>query len=557
MVHSTARITQTRPGFNNIIDRADNAPSYAPYKINMGYVYLNPAHLFKNRDNGKYTPKPTNLEAHFRRFRQGIIGIEQSFESPYGRKDIVYTDWTASGRLYRPIEESIINRFGPFVANTHTESTVSGRITTTAYNTARAIIKRHVNAGPDDVLIVEGSGMTGAINKFQRILGIRVPEKFKSFLSVPQHLRPVVFITHMEHHSNQTSWLETIADVVVIPPGEDNLCSLTNLEQLLKEYGDRPIKIASVTACSNVSGISTPYRDIAKLMHSNNGLCFVDFACSAPYVSIDMHPGDDGYLDCIFFSPHKFLGGPGTSGVLIFNKKLYQNGVPDNPGGGTVLWTNPWGGHEFLTDIEAREDGGTPAFLQTIKTALAIKLKEEMGIENMLKREHEQVAYIFPKLQSISNLHILAGEHRNRLGVISFYIDNLHHNLGVKLLNDRFGIQARGGCSCAGTYGHFLLNIDVEQSGHIVRKISAGELQAKPGWIRISIHPTTTNEELEYVCDSIKELAGHFEEWAMEYEYASHNEYVHRLIPGNDQQLIDGWFSSAQPYERVDDAAVV
>jgi selenocysteine lyase/cysteine desulfurase len=487
----------------------------------------------------------TTLEQYFQKFRDNIIGIDQEFISPFGIRKIVYTDWTASGRLYRPIEEKMMNDFGPFVANTHTETTVSGTAMTMAYHHARHIIKHHVNAGEDDILITDGTGMTGVINKFQRILGLKVPENLKAFTNVPEEKRPVVFISHMEHHSNQTSWLETIAHVEVIPACEKGLLCLDSFSALLEKYRNHPLKIASITSCSNVTGIRTPYYEVAKLMHQHNGVCFVDFACSAPYVNIDMHPAEnDAYLDAIFFSPHKFLGGPGTSGVLIFNKKLYKNMIPDHPGGGTVSWTNPWGEHKYVDNIEDREDGGTPGFLQVIKTALAVKLKEQMGVDNILKREHEIVDYVFSELGKIPNLKILAGQHKNRLGVISFYIEQLHFNLGVKLLNDRFGIQTRGGCSCAGTYGHFLLHVDKETSHQLTDKITAGNLLDKPGWIRMSIHPTTTNDEVRYVCESIRAVAENFREWAKGYNYDKcSNEFLHYEAKPSEKEMVKRWFS--------------
>ena len=487
---------------------------------------------------------PNQLEQYFNQFRKNIIGIDQEFVSPYGKQKIIYTDWTASGRLYRPIEEKMMNDFGPFVANTHTETTVSGTAMTMAYHKARNIIKDHVNANSNDVLITDGTGMTGVVNKFQRILGLKVPENLKDFIQIPAEKKPVVFISHMEHHSNQTSWLETIADVEVIPSCEEGLFSIENLKILLEKYKDRSFKIASITSCSNVTGIKTPYHEVAKLMHKNNGLCFVDFACSGPYVSIDMHPEDpDSFLDAIFFSPHKFLGGPGTPGILVFNNKLYQNMVPDNPGGGTVSWTNPWGEHKYIDNIEDREDGGTPGFLQVIKTALAIQLKEKMGIENILKREHEIVAYVFSNLGEIPNIKILAAQHQERLGVISFYVDELHFNLGVKLLNDKFGIQTRGGCSCAGTYGHFLLHVDQEASHQLVDEISLGDLLRKPGWIRMSIHPTTTNEEIKFVCESITSLAENHKDWALDYNYDKiTNEFIHKNANHLEKEMVEDWF---------------
>lgn len=488
----------------------------------------------------------TELETYFSEFRKNIIGIDQDFDSPYGRKKIIYTDWTASGRLYRPIEEKLMNEFGPFVANTHTETTVSGTAMTMAYHQARQIIKKHVNANDNDVLINTGTGMTGAINKFQRILGLKVPESLKGFVNIAEEDRPVVFITHMEHHSNQTTWLETIAKVVIIPQTEDGLVCLDEFKVLLEQYKDRKVKIASVTSCSNVTGIRTPYHTIAKMIHEFNGVCFVDFACSAPYVSIDMHPADPTEsLDAIMFSPHKFLGGPGTSGVLIFKKELYSNLVPDCPGGGTVSWTNPWGEHKYIENIEDREDGGTPGFMQVIKTALAVQLKDKMGVENMLNREHELLEYLFEEFAPIENIHILANQHQDRLGIVSFYVDKLHFNLAVKILNDRFGIQTRGGCSCAGTYGHFLLHVDQATSNALTERITLGDLLDKPGWIRMSMHPTTTNEEIAFVCQSIKDMAANHQEWALDYNYnRDTNEFIHKDAKNNERQMVADWFTN-------------
>ena len=486
-----------------------------------------------------------SLEHYFSQFRKNIIGVDQTFESPYGTQNLIYTDWTASGRMYRPIEEKLMNDFGPFVANTHTETSTSGAAMTLAYHEARNIIKRHVNAGSDDVLITEGSGMTGVVNKFQRILGLKICDSLKEYTNVPEDLKPIVFVSHMEHHSNQTSWLETIADVEVIPCDEVGLICLKSFGKLLEKYEERKLKIASITAGSNVTGIKTQYHEISKMIHANNGLCFVDFACSAPYVDIDMHPEDeDAYLDAIFFSPHNFLGGPATSGVLIFNKKLYKNVVPDNPGGGTVSYTNPWGGHDYFDDVETREDGGTPAFMQTIKIALCVQLKEKMGTDKIHDREEEINAKLFDCLESIENVHILAPNHKHRLGIFSFYVTDVHFNLIVKLLNDRFGIQTRGGCSCAGTYGHFLLNVDQQTSEAIEKQIIEGCSVEKPGWVRLSIHPTLTNKEVDFICDGLKAVCENVEEWKKEYEYDPiENDYKHKSHISIEKDLVEKWFA--------------
>ncbi|MFT4535233.1 MAG: selenocysteine lyase/cysteine desulfurase [Saprospiraceae bacterium] len=489
----------------------------------------------------------TSLETYFDQFRHNIIGQDQTFDSPYGKQRIIYADWIASGRMYAPIEKLLNEELYPYVGNTHTETTITGSSMTLAYHRAKSIIKEHVNANEHDILISSNSGMTGVVNKLQRILGLKIHEKFADRLEIPDHERPIVFCSHMEHHSNQTSWLETICDLEIIKACPKGACDLEHLQQLLEKYKDRKVKIATITSCSNVTGIFTPYYDIAKLMHQNEGLCFVDFACSAPYIDIDMHPTDEeSYLDAIYFSPHKFLGGPSSSGILLFNQKLYSNKVPDNPGGGTVDWTNPWGNHKYYDAIEAREDGGTPSFLQTMRVALSIQLKEKMSTEKIIAREHELLEIAWPKLSSIDNLHILADTHKDRLGVISFYIEDLHYNLAVKLLNDRFGIQVRGGCSCAGTYGHYLLEVSYEKSESITQTISLGDMTNKPGWIRLSLHPTMTDEEVRFICDAIKELALNHNAWAIDYKYCNKaNEFSHKDGSCGESELVEEWFSKS------------
>lgn len=483
-------------------------------------------------------------EEHFDQFRRNIVGIDHSFDSPFGRKKIVYADWTASGRLYGPIEKKMLETFGPYVGNTHSESSITGGLMTHAYHHAHAIIKKHVNANADDVLLFVGAGMTAAINKFQRLLGVKIPEKYRSSITVPENDRPVVFVTHMEHHSNQTTWYETIADVCVLDPAKNGLVDANNLRDALKRYKDRSIKIGSFSACSNVTGISSPYYELAKIMHEHNGITIVDFAASAPYVNIDMHPKNEiQRLDAIIFSPHKFLGGPGSPGVLIFNKQLYTLESPDQPGGGTVLWTNPWGEHKFSPDIEVREDGGTPGFLQAIKASLAVQLKERMGIENIAAREHELGKLMFNRMRAIPHLTILADNVEDRLCMFSFYFDNIHYNLVVKILNDRFGIQARGGCSCAGTYGHYLLHVDQQHSKSITDKIDAGDLSEKPGWVRISLHPTTTNGEAIYITDALSQIENKINLWRDDYLYDPHtNEFRHKNESGALAKMTQSWF---------------
>jgi selenocysteine lyase/cysteine desulfurase len=483
----------------------------------------------------------SELEKYFNRFRKNIIGIDAEIETPYGLKKLIYADWIASGRLYNMIERKITEEIGPMVGNTHSESTATGKAMSAAYHQAQRIVKNHVHANEEDVLIFTGTGMTSAIVKLQRIIGLKVPEQAKKFCAVSMFNnvkcsdvsnmnRPVVFLTHTEHHSNHTSWLETMAEVVVLEPSADMTVNPDALRKEIEKYRDRPLLIGSFSACSNVTGYYPPYYELAGIMHEYNGYCFVDFAASAPYVDIDMHPADKmQQLDAIFFSPHKFLGGPGSPGVLIFSKELYKNEIPDTPGGGTVKWTNRWGGYSYISDIEVKEDGGTPGFLQGIKAALAVSLKEEMGSDKIKDREKELIDIAFRELSKIKYLHILAEDIRERLGVFSFYVNNIHHNLITTLLNDRFGIQMRGGCSCAGTYGHFLLNVDFKLSKEITDKIEKGDLSMKPGWIRLSLHPTMTDNELMKIIDALKQTVENINEWQKDYWYDKHSNEFHHI----------------------------
>ena len=486
----------------------------------------------------------SNLETYFQTFKAGVIGDNYLFKSRIGEQHLLYADWIASGRLYAPIEKVMQEEIGPMVANTHSFSSETGKASTYAYKHARAIIKEHVNANQDDVLVTANTGMTGVLSHLQRVMGLRFPDAKQKKAHLAENDRPVIFISHMEHHSNHVPWHETIADVVIIKCNDQKLICPESLEAALIQYQDRTFKIGSFTACSNVTGIISPYYDLAKIMHKHGGYCFVDFAASAPYVDIDMHPEDtDARLDAIFFSPHKFLGGPGTCGVLVFNKELYKANCPDVPGGGNVQWTNPWGEYAYFQDIEVREDGGTPGFLQVMRTALSMRLKDKMKTENIEAREKELLTYCFEKLNQIPNLFILGSTEVKRIGCVSFGIQDVHYNLIVRLLNDRFGIQVRGGWSCASTYGHYLFDYDENRSLEMVDNLNSKNLTNKPGWVRLSLHPITSNKELEFICDAIKQVAEHHQEWSKDYVYNKmNNEFEDGSHDTEIIEKVQNWF---------------
>ena len=456
------------------------------------------------------------MEQHFLKFRSGIAGVDVAIPTTDGNHaKLVYADWAASGRNYLPIEDRIQKEIMPLMTNIEAEVNHARVAMTYAYHSARQVIKEHINASPEDVLITASSGATMLIKRLQAILGLSPRTHAKQYSCGKE--RPVVFITHMEHYSNHKSWIETDAIVEIIEPDLNGLVSFESLHKLLSKYKDYPLKIASITACSNITGVILPFESIAKIMHANGGFLFVDFSCSAPYVSINMHPAEkDTHLDAIFFSAHKFLGGPGSTGVLAFNQCLYGQVYRSFSRLGQL---RPCEDSPTVKIIEAQECDGTPALLQTIKTAMCIRLKEEMGISNILSQEKKLLVTLLKELELIPNLHILLPQHRERIAIISFCIEGLNPFAGARLLNDKFAIQCKASYAIPGSYGDALLrehSQSLEQEQRSANRRHTGEYHRR-GWIRISLHPVMTKKEVQFIAQCITQLAGKHQEWRQDY----------------------------------------
>jgi selenocysteine lyase/cysteine desulfurase len=445
------------------------------------------------------------------RIRSGVVGCKQTIETPLGRKPLRYFDFIASGRFHREVEDELGERVLPFMANTHTETNYTGRLMTGYYEKSFKRIAGYINASPDDVLIPVGNGSTGAINRLIHVLGLRIPDQLEEVQNckrcIPESKRPVIFRSMMEHHSNDIAWRETIGDTVYVEFDEDGRISVDDLAEKLHQHKDRPWKIGTFSAASNVTGILNDCHALAKVLHQHGAWAFFDYAAAGPYVDIDMHPaGDpDSYFDAIFFSVHKFLGGPRCPGLLVANKKLFTNRVPAEPGGGTVLYTSPWD-HRYLSSIEHRETGGTPPIVQSIQAGLAFDLKAALGEKRIERVEQNYLQRALKEWLPNPGLFILGNTQTRRLGVLSVIFRDLHHNLAAALFNDLFGIQVRGGCMCAGPYGHLLLNIDETHSAQIRHRLDEGHIGEKPGWVRISLAPTVSEEEFQTLLEAVDHL---------------------------------------------------
>lgn len=451
------------------------------------------------------------------RVRRGIIGEGELMDGPFGPRRVTYADYTASGRSLDFIEDFIRDAVLPRYANTHTESSGTGLQTTRLREDARRIIRDAVGGSSDDLVIFCGSGATAAVSKLIGILELRIPsgldERYRLTSGIPAAERPVVFVGPYEHHSNELPWRESIADVVVIGEDADGHIDLADLERQLLRHAQRPLRIGSFSAASNVTGILTDTSSVATLLHAHGALSFWDYAAAGPYVPIRVsasRPDRDDHKDAVFLSPHKFPGGPQTPGVLIVRRELVRNAVPTVPGGGTVAFVDPVG-HRYLDDPVAREEGGTPAIIESIRAGLVFALKQAVGTDLIAAREEQLWRHVLRRWAEMPGIEILGNRQAARLSIASFRIRHgaqyLHHNFVVALLNDLFGIQARGGCSCAGPYGHRLLAIGPARSHAFREEIGHGCDGVKPGWTRVNLNYFISAAAAGYIAAAVEIIA--------------------------------------------------
>ncbi len=446
--------------------------------------------------------------------RAGIIGEGVRFDTPFGTKRLVYADYTASGRALKQVEEFVASEVLPFYANSHTDASFCGAYITGLREQARTIIARHTNAGKDCSVIFSGSGATSAINRLVALTGIADLKD--------QARRPVVFIGPYEHHSNILPWREAGAEVIEIDEAENGGPDLDDLKEQLKAHAGAPLLIGSFSAASNVTGIISQAEAVTGLLKQYGALSFWDYAGAGPYLTMDMNPSEKTQKDAIVVSPHKFVGGPGASGVLIVRNSVARTKKPTWPGGGSVAYVSPWA-HDYLSSIVEREEAGTPNIVGDIRAALVFLVKKTIGVE-FIKQRDDQLRQRAEKVWGQNpQIRVLGIDKPERLPIFSILVRNqsggyIHHNLFTRMLSDISGVQARGGCVCAGPYGHRLLGVDRAHSEAIRAAVRNGREIEKPGWTRLNFNYLMDDQTAEHIIQSVDELAKAAPEMAQEYD---------------------------------------
>ncbi|WP_428026485.1 aminotransferase class V-fold PLP-dependent enzyme [Arcobacter sp.] len=406
-----------------------------------------------------------------------------------GKHKSAYFDYTASGLAFRPIENRIYDMLTTY-ANTHSKESGMANQTHNYYEQALDNLKTSLELNDDFEIIPSGCGSTAAIKRFQELLGLYIPPATKKRLNIniDKSKLPLVIVGPYEHHSNEISYREAMCETIRIGLTNEGLVDLEELEEVLKQNQHREL-IGSFCIASNVTGIVTCYKDISKILRKYNAKVCLDAAASSSYMNIDCN-----YFDVMYLSPHKLLGGPGSCGLLIIKKDLIDPGLsPTFAGGGTVTYVNKTT-VEYENDLRARETAGTPGIIQVIKASLAYQLRNEIGFDFILKRKDELLSYFLNELKKVPNIIIYGNQKSYNIGIVSFNIKDLDpYKICEKISTDN-GIQTRAGCSCAGPYGHDLLNFNDKD-----------ELDKKPGWIRVSIHYSQTIEEIDNLIVAIKQ----------------------------------------------------
>ncbi|UCG61404.1 MAG: aminotransferase class V-fold PLP-dependent enzyme [Candidatus Zixiibacteriota bacterium] len=421
-----------------------------------------------------------------------MLGAGTEVPTLHGPKTYINFDNAASTPTFSHIANSVVS-FLRWYSNVHRGTGFKSQLSSWAFEQSRDIVADFVGADLEKQVVIFTKNSTEALNKVANRL--------------PFAEGDIVLTTLMEHHSNELPW-RRVARVEHIELNEDGTLSAEDFSDKLKRFGSR-VKLVAITGASNVTGYINDLDLFARETHRAGAKILVDAAQLAPHRPIDMKAHDEEHkIDYLVFSAHKVYA-PFGVGVLIGEREPFEQGDPEEVGGGVVDIVTLE--DAYWTDLPEKEEAGTPDIIGVVALAKVIRMIQSIGWEDIIRHESELTAYALEELQKIPGVSIFGDvDPKNaarRLGVISLNIGNVPHALAAAILSYEGAIGVRSGCFCAHLYVKSLLHVSEEDSRKLEQQILDRDRSQLPGTIRMSFGIYNTKTEIDRFLEMTRKIA--------------------------------------------------